>query len=233
MLILSQIPVRFAPAFLPGARAQHGVSLIEVVIGMVIVGMLFALATPSFIGWIQNSKIRTAAEGMQSGLQLARAEAVRRNTTVQFALVNNLTSSCAFSATGTNWIVSQDDATGKCNIDPDPNALIAPKTVQKHSSATGGASTLTVSANEVVSATGVTANTLPNAIIFNGLGRLASSSNIDASNEARIDISNPGAGSCVAAGGSLRCLRVVVTAAGQIRMCDPAPALNGTPQGCA
>ena len=226
MLILQQLSTRPVSATLLRARTQRGISLIEVVIGMVIVGMLFALGAPSFFGWIQNSKIRTAAEGIQSGLQLARAEAVRRNATVQFALVNDLTSSCAFSATGTNWIVSQDDATGKCNVDPDPTA--APRTVQKSTSAAGGAASLTVSAS--LSGTGVA---LPNAIIFNGLGRLAAGSNIPAGSAAWINISNPTAGACVAASGSVRCMRVEVTTAGQIRMCDTAVAFSTTsPQGC-
>jgi type IV fimbrial biogenesis protein FimT len=46
----------------------------------------------------------------------------------------------------------------------------------------------------------------------------------------RFDVSNPRGGTCQApggAGGAVRCLRVLVSAGGQIRMCDPAaPASN-------
>src|SRR5690349_20414790 len=42
-------------------------------------------ALPSYTAWMQNTKIRNAAESVQNGLQLARSEAVSRNTSVQFA----------------------------------------------------------------------------------------------------------------------------------------------------
>jgi type IV fimbrial biogenesis protein FimT len=38
--------------------------------------------------WIQNTRIRTVAESLQNGLQVARSEAVRRNMNVEFILQN-------------------------------------------------------------------------------------------------------------------------------------------------
>ena len=61
-----------------------GVTLIELLIGLVILAMLLAMGLPSMATWMQNSQLRAAAESIQSGLQLARAEAVRRNTLVGF-----------------------------------------------------------------------------------------------------------------------------------------------------
>ena len=46
------------------------------------------------------------------------------------------------------------------------------------------------------------------------------------------DVINPTGGTCVAASGPIRCLRVTVTAGGQIRMCDPA-ATSGTAAACS
>ena len=63
---------------------QSGVTLIELMIGLVVFGILMFLGLPSYTAWIQNTKIRNAAESVQNGLQLARGEAVRRNTDVQF-----------------------------------------------------------------------------------------------------------------------------------------------------
>lgn len=64
-----------------------GFSLIELMIGIVIAGILLALAMPSFRALLLNSQIRNAAESIQNGLQRARAEAViRNNTTVTFTL---------------------------------------------------------------------------------------------------------------------------------------------------
>lgn len=63
-----------------------GFSLIELLIGIVIMAILMSLAAPSFRTWLQNSQIRNAAESVQNGLQRARAEAVGRNANVEFVL---------------------------------------------------------------------------------------------------------------------------------------------------
>jgi type IV fimbrial biogenesis protein FimT len=69
-----------------------GVTLIELLIGMVIVSLTVTLGLPSVTTWIQNAQLRSAAETVQSGLQLARAEAVRRNALVGFSMAGPDTS---------------------------------------------------------------------------------------------------------------------------------------------
>ena len=86
--------------------AARGFTLVELMIALAILGTLIMLALPSMVTWIQNTQIRTAAEGMYAGLTLARSEALRRNTTVRFQLVDTLTSGCGYSVSGTNWVVS-------------------------------------------------------------------------------------------------------------------------------
>jgi len=63
---------------------KRGFTLIELLVGLSIFGILIVSALPSYTAWIQNTKIRNAAESVQNGLQLARSEAVLRNTNVQF-----------------------------------------------------------------------------------------------------------------------------------------------------
>ena len=65
---------------------QSGVTLIEMMIAIVILGISIALALPSYRTWIQNTHIRNAAESILNGMQRARAEAVSRNTSVSFVL---------------------------------------------------------------------------------------------------------------------------------------------------
>lgn len=67
-------------------RKSFGFSLIELLVGIVIVGILLTLAMPSFQEMLRNSEIRNAAESITTGLQRARAEAVARNTNVEFVL---------------------------------------------------------------------------------------------------------------------------------------------------
>lgn len=62
----------------------HGFTLVELLIGLCITAMILAVGVPSFGVWIQNTRIRNAADAIASGLQLARAEAVRRNKAVTF-----------------------------------------------------------------------------------------------------------------------------------------------------
>jgi len=65
---------------------QAGISLTEVMVVVVIVGILIALGIPSFTAWVQNTQIRTAGESLVNGLQTARNEAIRRNTCMQIQL---------------------------------------------------------------------------------------------------------------------------------------------------
>lgn len=69
------------------SRQQSGLTVIELLVGVAIVSGLLYLGANSFSGWTQNQRVRVAAEGLLSGLQIARAEAVRQNTPVQFLLV--------------------------------------------------------------------------------------------------------------------------------------------------
>jgi type IV fimbrial biogenesis protein FimT len=64
----------------------RGVTLIELMVGLAVLAILLTAGLPSYSTWIYNWRIRVAAESMVNGLQLARTEAVRRNTDVAFAL---------------------------------------------------------------------------------------------------------------------------------------------------
>lgn len=183
--------------------AARGFTLIELMITLAVLGMLIMIALPNMGTWLQNTQIRTSAEAMQAGLQLARAEALKRNTTVRFQLVNSLTSSCALTTSGRNWVVSLADPSGLCNMDA--SDTVAPQIIQKRSSAEG-------SPNAVVTATG------GSSVVFNGLGRPAAGSLTE------INVTNPNNGACKTAAGNepMRCLRIAVNAGGAVRMCDPA-----------
>ena len=87
--------------------AQAGISLIEILITIAILGVVMAMGMPMYSTWIQNVQIRTAAESIMNGLQVAKNEAVRRNTNVQFKLDSGSTS---------QWRVNLSN-------DPDANPL--------------------------------------------------------------------------------------------------------------
>lgn len=68
------------------AHRVTGFSLIELMVVVVVLGILSSLAAPSFSSMLTNSRVRTGAEGIVNGLQLARTEAIHRNTNVSFTL---------------------------------------------------------------------------------------------------------------------------------------------------
>lgn len=177
-------------------------------IGLTILGTLMMLGMPSFVAILNNSQVRAAAEGVQSGLQLARAEAVKRNTAVRFQLTSTADNSCALSTAGRNWVVSLNDPVGACATAASDTT--APFIVMARPASEGGSA---------VTVAGFLAGTPANGqavAIFNGLGQLTTPA-------AGINFrfTNPAADDCAGQGGDLRCLQVNVTRSGQIRMCDP------------
>jgi len=61
---------------------QFGFNLTELMITVAILGILTALAAPSFSSTLERRKIIAAAEAIQSDLRWARGEAIKRNTDV-------------------------------------------------------------------------------------------------------------------------------------------------------
>jgi type IV fimbrial biogenesis protein FimT len=199
---------------------KRGFTLIELAVTLAIVAILFAQAAPSFTAWIHNAEIRTAAESMQSGLQLARAEAIRRNRSVFFWLT---------SATATppvaDWLVAcaspagggaVPEAIGDCpGVHPSGGvpANAAPiNWIQRQAAA--GQQTALPQVSTPNNATEVT---------FGSLGLVIP--NVDGTPSiAEIDVSDPSISTA-------RPLHVTISG-GQIRMCDPGLSPSTDPRGC-
>lgn len=198
-------------------RAHAGMSLIELLIGLVIFGLLMMIGLPNMAIWLNNSQIRSTGETMLAGLQLARTEAVKRNQVVRFQMVSDLTSGCVISTGGKSWVVSLDDPAGAC--DAAPHDVNAPRVIQSRSGDEGTPRTVLV---------GTPAAT----VHFNGLGRVTSPGG--AANLSQILISNPVGGTCEHVdGGAMRCLRINISVGGEARMCDPAVTDATDPRICA
>ena len=182
---------------------QQGISLLEAVIGMAIMATLVAASAPGFSTFMQNRTLRNAADATANGLNLAKAEAVRRNTAVQFNL-----------GPGTAWSLGCVTQTGIMDA---TGADTCPATIQSY---TGG------SGDSVVAVTAVSGNggVLPaqGSVVFNGFGLVPAAL---AQGNVQVDFTSK-QGSCVAQGGNVRCLRVNVSAGGQIHECDPSATSN-------
>lgn len=63
-----------------------GFTLIELLVVIAVMAVCMTLAAPSFSKMISNYRVRSGAEGILNGLNMARAEAIRRNAPVTFKL---------------------------------------------------------------------------------------------------------------------------------------------------
>lgn len=183
---------------------QRGFTLIEVIVVMTILATLVAASMPSISDWLRNTRIRNASEAIQNGLQQARNEAVRRNTSVSFWLVSlanasQLENNCTLSSTSGSWVVSVESPASLCATDP--STTVAPKLVTAHPMG-DGASRVSVAAFQ---SDGVTT---ANSVTFNGFGQV-----INVASIARITLDSSD-------GGAARRLRIDISPVGQVRLCD-------------
>jgi len=192
-----------------GAHRSGGFTLVELMFGVAMVGILLALGAPAFSGFLQNARLGTRAKSFYTGLQLARTEAIRLNLPVEFALtdtainVGNIANVAATSPSGRNWVVRVQ-----------PAASAAYQLVEAKSAMEGG----DLGSLQVLASTDI--------VSFNGTGGTTDGQ------PQQLDVSSPAGGLCAPAG-PMRCWRVRVAPGGQIRLCDPAVVAAGDSRACS
>lgn len=207
-------------------RRQKGVSLIEVLIGIALLAVLMGLGMPQYATFLANARLRAAAEGISTGLSLARAEAVKRNARVEMVLTNEepieaLVNAVPQQTDGMNWMVREFvPRTGAYNF------------IEGKVGAEGGGRQTGTSVQVASSSPGVNAGnaTPPIVDVYTGMASFSGFGALIGGSPITYQITNPSGGLCAAAGGPMRCLTVVVSSGGQIRTCDPAvnPVTNPT-----
>ncbi|MFL1528163.1 GspH/FimT family pseudopilin [Pseudomonas sp. O230] len=68
---------------------QQGFSLIELLMGLTIVGIVLHLVSPAFAALTESNHREVAAESLVSGIRSARSEAITRNQTVVIHGIND------------------------------------------------------------------------------------------------------------------------------------------------
>ncbi|GLR13903.1 hypothetical protein GCM10007907_26930 [Chitinimonas prasina] len=191
---------------LPSLQYSHGMTLIEMMVVVAIVGVLMAVGVPSYRTWIENSAIRSRTDFLMEGLRQARTEAIKNNASVRFSLANGTT--CVPTNGGHHWVVWQDPAVV-------PTALAGCNDARILASSGGDS----VGANAIVKSVIVDTLNVPtadtrNTIQFSSLGRVLD--NIQGGWWVDVDVPTS-----VLPANKSRNLRITVSQAGQIRMCDP------------
>ncbi len=182
-----------------------GFTMLELGVVLTIVAVLAAIAVPSFSGFMANSSLKTAAEVFYSAVQKARAEAIRRNTTVDLVLTND-TPVGVVSADRTKTTIPQitENTNGTNWVIRVPNTVDQTGELVDSKLATEGGG-----ANITVNAGGATK------IQFNGLGETINGATV------LVQFKHATQNTACALSSTVRCLNVRISAGGQARLCEP------------
>jgi type IV fimbrial biogenesis protein FimT len=191
----------------PRTKAQSGFSLIEVLVTLAILAIVTKLSMPTYGVWIGNQQIRAGAESIINAVNIARFEAMKRNSRVLFQLTDTVDSSSAWRvcavARGTNICdPAQPDIQIRDGGEESPSAKVGVAT----------------DANTILPAAfgaALPIGGLPGGVLFDGLGRPISAGGF--LSLVRIDVRNTNLPAP-----DERRLVVVVSGGGGARACDPA-----------
>jgi len=194
-------------------RKSLGFSLAELMVGILIMGVLVSLAMPGLRDMLRNAEVRNAAESVANGLQRARAEAVARNTNVEFVLGTEFVPGTGFVAgTPSSWVVRTVSA-------PNP-----PIESRSGSEGSGSVTVTALAADQPVTVPATFADlNSATTVTFNNFGGTLAV-NADASLAlARVDFT---------ALEATQSLRVGIEVGGAPKMCDPGLPAGSSPRAC-
>lgn len=198
----------------PRLRARpnpRGYTLIEVMVGVAILGLLLAVGVPNMTDWIVANKARAAAEFYLEGLSMARRQAVTHNARSRYVLTPGANGQfdwqvdLCFPAAGTpctddegNWSSVAAAAAG------DPEGVAGFRSVFRAAAALPPSNVLTPAV----------APAQANAVYFTELGW------VDTTIRDRLALLRLDPSAALA--GDVRASAVAVTLAGMASKCDPA-----------
>lgn len=185
-------------------------------VALTIVAVMVMMSLPSMSAYFQSAKIGSAAQTFAAGLQVARTEAIRRNSPVEFVLTDTpivpatIANTAVPSTTGRGWVVRVCDAAGlNCTA-------VETRSVLEGSGQAAG-STPAIA----VLGTALAGPAFTGSVFFNGFGAITQGfAGPAAAGEINLRIDNQSAGQCFPAG-PMRCLNVRAAPGGQVRVCDP------------
>ena len=174
----------------------RGFSLIEALVVVSIMGILMALALPMVSSYMDNSRVRSAAEVFLSSTMTAKAEAAQRNTRVEIVLLADPTVTGLATAgisVAKGWAIRTFDQA----------AFIDGMALVEGGSGTTAPVTVTGVDQDGAAVTGV---------VFTALGGTTLAKRVD------FNFTHDTGGTCVASGGPIRCLRVSVGTTGRVKL---------------
>jgi len=122
-------------------RAQHGFTLIELMVSLTVLGVLAAIALPSFSEAFLSNRLASFSNSFVASAHLARSEAIKRNASVKLCRSSNGTSCATSGGWQQGWIIFGDNGaggnTGNNTVDSDETRVLYQQALASDYSFTG------------------------------------------------------------------------------------------------
>ncbi len=120
---MSQMPSRNYAVHAVQRHAGRGFTLFEMVVVMGIVGILMAIAIPSYRYMTNSNRISAEVNGLLGDLEFARSEAIKEGQTVSVCVSSNGTSCTSGTSWQNGWIVFSDQ-NGDGAVESPPDIIL-------------------------------------------------------------------------------------------------------------
>jgi type IV fimbrial biogenesis protein FimT len=141
---------------------QTGFTIIELMIVMAIIGVLAAIAVPSFRTMMESNRVSTAASSLQVSLSMARSEAVRRGSDARVYVYANSSAGAWAGGWTVFWAKSTPTGAAVAPTADTPGSLERVEVVTPFPDISSGVTS--------------TLSPIPDYFLFNGEGRLIDTS---------------------------------------------------------